>query len=70
MDKKVREETKELLSKFKRTKDNLIVILEEVQTKFGYVPRQAQLEIQNQKASTMYQFAWVQLALLKVQRSY
>ncbi len=45
MDKKVREETKELLSKFKRTKDNLIVILEEVQTKFGYIPKVAQLEI-------------------------
>ena len=45
MDKKVKEETKEILSKFKQTKDNLIMILEEVQTKFGYVPRQAQLEI-------------------------
>ena len=45
MDKKVKEETKEILSKFKQTKDNLIMILEEVQTKFGYVPKQAQLEI-------------------------
>ena len=45
MDKKVREETKEILSKFKQTKDNLIMILEEVQTKFGYVPKVAQLEI-------------------------
>ena len=45
MDKKVREETKQILSEFKQTKDNLIMILEEVQTKFGYVPKVAQLEI-------------------------
>ncbi len=45
MDEKVRKETKAILSKYKQTKDNLIMILEEVQKKFGYVPKQAQLEI-------------------------
>ncbi len=45
MDKKVREETKEILSKFKQTKDNLIMVLEEVQEKYGYIPKVSQLEI-------------------------
>ncbi len=45
MDKKVRKETKEILSKFKKSKDYLIMILEEVQSKFGYIPQVSQMEI-------------------------
>lgn len=45
VDEKVRQDTKKILSKYKQTKDNLIMVLEEVQTKFGYVPKEAQLEI-------------------------
>ena len=45
MDEKVRKETKEILSKYKKTKDYLIMILEEVQSKFGYIPKVSQLEI-------------------------
>ena len=45
MDKKVRKETKEILSKFKKSKDYLIMILEEVQSKFGYIPQASQMEI-------------------------
>ena len=45
MDEKVRKETKEILSKFKKSKDYLIMILEEVQSKFGYIPPVSQIEI-------------------------
>ena len=45
MDEKVRKETKEILSKFKKSKDYLIMILEEVQSKFGYIPQVSQMEI-------------------------
>lgn len=45
IDEKVRKETKEILSKFKKSKDYLIMILEEVQSKFGYIPQVSQMEI-------------------------
>ena len=45
MDEKVRKETKEILSKFKKSKDYLIMILEDVQSKFGYIPQVSQMEI-------------------------
>ena len=45
MDEKVKKETKEILSKFKKSKDYLIMILEEVQSKFGYIPPVSQIEI-------------------------
>ena len=45
MDERVRKETKEILSKFKKSKDYLIMILEEVQSKFGYIPQVSQMEI-------------------------
>lgn len=44
-DKKVREETKQILSKYERDKSNLIQVLNEVQEHFGYVPPKAQMEI-------------------------
>ena len=45
MEKKLREETKELLKKYKQEKDNLIQILEEIQVKYGYIPKISQMEI-------------------------
>ena len=42
---KVTEEMKELLEKYHHNKDELIQILNEVQEKYGYIPKQAQLEI-------------------------
>lgn len=47
IDKKVKEETNEILKKFKKTKDNLIIILEEIQQKYGYIPQVSQLEVAN-----------------------
>ena len=44
-DLKVTEEMKELLEKYHHNKDELIQILNEVQEKYGYIPKQAQLEI-------------------------
>ncbi len=45
VDKKIIKETQEILSKFTNSKDNLIIILEEVQKKYGYIPQLAQVEI-------------------------
>ncbi len=45
VDKKIIKETDEILSKFTNSKDNLIIILEEVQKKYGYIPQVAQVEI-------------------------
>ena len=44
-DLKVTEEMKKLLQKYSQEKSNLIQILNEVQEKYGYIPKQAQLEI-------------------------
>ena len=44
-DKRVREETKKILTKYEKDKSNLIQILNEVQEHFGYVPQKAQMEI-------------------------
>ena len=45
--KRIKEEMQDLLKKHKQKKDSLIKILEEVQTKYGYVPVVAQEEISN-----------------------
>lgn len=45
VDKKIIKETQEILSKFTNSKDNLIIILEEVQKKYGYIPQVSQVEI-------------------------
>ena len=44
-EKRLREETQELLTKHEKRKDSLIKILEEVQAKYGYIPKVSQLEI-------------------------
>lgn len=46
-DERVRNEVEEILNKYKQEKDNLIPILNEVQVKYGYIPKVAQLEIAN-----------------------
>ena len=46
-EKRIKEETQELLKKHKQKKDSLIKILEEVQTKYGYIPVASQEEISN-----------------------
>ena len=47
IDKKIKEEVQEIMANYKEEKDNLIQILNEVQEKYGYIPKQAQLEISN-----------------------
>lgn len=42
---RVKEEVQEILKKYTEDKSNLIQILNEVQVKYGYVPKAAQLEI-------------------------
>ena len=44
-DKRVREETKNILTKYEKDKSNLIQVLNEVQEHFGYIPSKAQMEI-------------------------
>ncbi len=44
-DTKIHEETKKILENYPREKDRLIGVLNDVQEKFGYVPREAQEEI-------------------------
>ena len=45
IDEKIRTQMQEIMSKYKVEKDNLISILNEVQEKYGYVPKIAQEEI-------------------------
>ena len=45
IDKKIKEEMQEIMSKYTAEKDNLIQILNQVQEKYGYIPKKAQLEI-------------------------
>ena len=45
INKKIKEEMQEIMNKYKQEKDNLIQILNEVQEKYGYIPKQAQVEI-------------------------
>lgn len=47
MDEKLANEMKELLKKYSQDKSNLIQILNEVQEKYGYIPKQSQIEISN-----------------------
>ena len=42
---KIREEVKKIMEPYKQEKDNLIPILNEVQEKYGYIPKIAQMEI-------------------------
>ena len=45
IDKKLKEETKEILEQYKEDKENLIPILNDIQEKYGYIPKVSQLEI-------------------------
>lgn len=45
VDKKVKEETREILTKYPKDKSQLIGILNDVQEKYGYIPKQAQIVI-------------------------
>ena len=47
IEKKIKEEMKEILEVYKVEKENLIPILNDVQEKYGYIPKLAQLEISN-----------------------
>lgn len=42
---RVKEETKEILQKYRKGKDLLITVLNDVQEKYGYIPKQAQMVI-------------------------
>lgn len=44
---RIKEEVKDILKKYTDNKENLISILNEVQVKYGYIPKIAQLEISN-----------------------
>lgn len=44
-DKRAREETLEICKKYKRERDYLIAILNEVQVKYGYIPKASQMAI-------------------------
>jgi len=46
-DAKIQEETKKILEGYPKEKDRLIGILNDVQERFGYVPKEAQVEISN-----------------------
>ena len=39
VDEKIIEETNKILEKYKKEKDNLIPILNDIQVKFGYIPK-------------------------------
>lgn len=45
VDNKIIEEVKEIMSPYKQEKDNLIQILNEIQEKYGYIPKVAQMEV-------------------------
>ena len=45
VDERIKEEVKEILKEYNPDKENLIRILNEVQVKYGYIPKVAQLEI-------------------------
>ena len=46
-DEQVKKEVNEILNQYTEAKENLIPILNEVQVKYGYIPKIAQLEIAN-----------------------
>ena len=45
VDNKIREEVREIMQPYKQEKDNLIQILNEIQEKYGYIPKVAQNEV-------------------------
>ena len=47
IEKRLKEETIEIAEKYRQDKENLIPILNEIQEKYGYIPKTSQLEISN-----------------------
>lgn len=47
IDERIKKEVQEIMNKYRVEKDNLIPILNEVQEKYGYIPKIAKLEISN-----------------------
>ena len=50
---KVATETKEILERYPKEKDQLIMILNDVQEKYGYIPKQAQMVISEELSIPM-----------------
>ena len=50
---KITTETKEILEKYPKEKDQLIMILNDVQEKYGYIPKQAQIVISEELSIPM-----------------
>ena len=50
---KITTETKEILEKYPKEKDQLIMILNDVQEKYGYIPKQAQMVISKELSIPM-----------------
>ncbi len=53
VDKKVKEETKKIVKKYPQEKDQLIAILNDIQEKYGYIPKQAQKVISEELSMPM-----------------
>ena len=47
IDARLTKEMEEILKKYPKQKDSLIAILNEVQEKYGYIPKNCQMEISN-----------------------
>ena len=47
IEKRLTKEMEEILNKYPKQKDSLIAILNDVQEKYGYIPKQCQVEISN-----------------------
>lgn len=55
VEKKLKQETNEILKKYPKEKDKLIAILNDIQEKYGYIPKKSQLEISNYLSIPMAQ---------------
>ena len=53
VDKKVKEETIEVIKKYPKERDRLIAILNEIQEKYGYIPQKSQMVISEELSIPM-----------------
>lgn len=51
--KKLKEETKEIIKKYPKERNQLIAILNEIQEKYGYIPKQSQITISEELSIPM-----------------
>lgn len=51
--KRLREETKEIVDKYPKERNQLIAILNEIQEKYGYIPKQSQITISEELSIPM-----------------